>query len=176
MGKVWNRKMIRKNTKIGDVFAVKLDNDKKKYFQLIAFDLTQLNSDVIRSFKKVYPLEADIDLLEIVNGEVEFYAHCVTKFGLKMNLWEKVGNISEVGDISNILFRDTNDYGAKVGAEKIKVSINWYVWHINDEDFTRVGRLEGENRKAEIGVVVNPYDIVERIKTGKYEFVYPDFE
>ena len=51
-----------------------------------------------------------------------------------------------------------------MGAEKIKVSENWYVWHINDEDFTRVGRLEGENRKAEIGVVVNPYDIVERIK------------
>ncbi|MFH4275952.1 hypothetical protein WAJ11_20270, partial [Acinetobacter baumannii] len=84
--------MKRKNTKIGDIFVVKVDNDKKKYFQLIAFDLTQLNSDVIRSFKKVYPLEADIDLLEIVNGEVEFYAHCVTKFGLKMNLWEKVGN------------------------------------------------------------------------------------
>ncbi len=78
--------MKRKNTKIGDIFVVKVDNDKKKYFQLIAFDLTQLNSDVIRSFKKVYPLEADIDLLEIVNGEVEFYAHCVTKFGLKMNL------------------------------------------------------------------------------------------
>ncbi|MFH3675605.1 hypothetical protein WAH59_20800, partial [Acinetobacter baumannii] len=77
--------MKRKNTKIGDIFVVKVDNDKKKYFQLIAFDLTQLNSDVIRSFKKVYPLEADIDLLEIVNGEVEFYAHCVTKFGLKMN-------------------------------------------------------------------------------------------
>ena len=49
-------------------------------------------------------MEADIDLLEIVNGEVEFYAHCVTKFGLKMNLWEKVGNTSEIGDISNILF------------------------------------------------------------------------
>ena len=97
--------MKRKNTTIGDIFVVKVDNDKKKYFQLIAFDLTQLNSDVIRSFKKVYPLEADIDLLEIVNGEVEFYAHCVTKFGLKMNLWEKVGNTSEIGDISNILFR-----------------------------------------------------------------------
>lgn len=168
--------MIRKNIKIGDIFTVKLDNSKKKYFQLIAFDLTQLNSDVIRAFKQEYPSEAAIDLLEILNGEVEFYAHCVTKLGLKMNLWEKVGKTSEVGDISNILFRDTNDYGAQAGVEKIKVSENWYVWHINDEDFTRVGKLEGENRKAEIGVVVNPYDIVERIKTGKYNFVYPDFE
>ncbi len=46
--------MVRVVTKVGDVFSVKLDNEVKKYFQLIAFDLTQLNSDVIRAFKKVY--------------------------------------------------------------------------------------------------------------------------
>lgn len=44
--------MVRVVTKVGDVFSVKLDNEMKKYFQLIAFDLTQLNSDVIRAFKK----------------------------------------------------------------------------------------------------------------------------
>ena len=48
--------MVRVVTKVGDVFSVKLDNEVKKYFQLIAFDLTQLNSDVIRAFKKVYPI------------------------------------------------------------------------------------------------------------------------
>ncbi|WP_336040832.1 Imm26 family immunity protein [Acinetobacter dispersus] len=168
--------MARANTKIGDVFSVKLDEGSKKYFQLIAFDLTQLNSDVIRVFNKVYSQDENPNLFEIVSGEIDFYAHCVTKFGLKMNLWEKVGNISEVGDISKVLFRDTNDYGSKVGEEKIKISEKWYVWHINDHEFTRVGKLKGENRKAEIGIVVTPYDIVERIKTGKYDFVYPEFE
>lgn len=168
--------MKRKNTKIGDIFAVKLDNGSKKYFQLIAFDLIQLNSDVIRVFKKSYSVNDDIDLLEIINDEVDFYAHCVTKLGVKMGLWEVIGNVSEIGDISNIVFRNTNDYGAKVNEEKIKISEKWYIWHINDEDFTRVGKLEGENRKAEIGVVINPYSIVERIKTGKYDFVYPEFE
>jgi hypothetical protein len=44
----------RISTKIGDVFSAKIDGNTKKYFQLIAFDLTQLNSDVIRGFKKVY--------------------------------------------------------------------------------------------------------------------------
>ena len=44
------------------------------------------------------------------------------------------------------------------------------------DQFTYVGELEGENRKAEIGVVVNPFDIVKRIKTGYYDFVYPQFE
>ncbi len=38
--------MKRIHTKIGDVFVVKLENGRKKYFQLVVFDLTQLNSDV----------------------------------------------------------------------------------------------------------------------------------
>ncbi|MEO1254862.1 MAG: hypothetical protein AAFY41_08260 [Bacteroidota bacterium] len=168
--------MARVNTKIGDVFSVKIDDSNEKYFQLIAFDQTQLNSDVVRAFKKPYPIGSNPDLSEIIKGEVEFYAHCVTKLGIKMNVWEKLGNTSEIGSISHILFRDTNDYGSKVGEERIKVSNNWYVWRINDEDFTRVGKLKGANREAEIGLVVNPFDIAERIKTGKYSFFYPSFK
>ena len=132
------------------------------------------------SLDDIKPSETNLDekanLSEIVNGEVEFYAHCVTKWGVKMNLWEKVGNNKEIGALEHILFRDTNDYGCKVGEEPVKISSKWYVWHINDENFTRVGKLVGENRNAEIGVVVNPYDIVARIKTGKYNFIYPSFE
>jgi hypothetical protein len=167
--------MARVNTKIGDVFSVKIDESNKKYFQLVAFDLTQLNSDVIRAFTKVYPINSNPDLSEIVNGEVEFYGHCVTKIGLKMNFWESVGNIANTGSTTNILFRDTNEYGSKPG-EQIKVSHKWYVWRVNDNDFTRVGKLEGENRKAEIGIVISPDSIVYRMQTGKYDFVYPDFE
>ena len=137
--------MARISTKIGDVFSVKVDEHNKKYFQLIAFDLTQLNSDVIRAFKKVYPIDFTPDLSEIVDGEIEFYAHCVTKWGMKMNLWNKVGNISEVGNILHILFRNTNDYGSKPGGQ-IKISNNWHVWKINDNDFTWVGKLKGENK------------------------------
>ena len=167
--------MARTNTKIGDIFSVKISDSGKKYFQLIAFDLQQLNSDVIRAFKKVYQIDANPDLSEIINGEVEFYAHCVTKLGLKMNLWEKAGNISDVGKIDRILFRGSSDSGSRPG-EQIKVSHKWYVWKINDSDFTRVGKLQGENRKAEIGIVVNPYDVIDRIKTGRYNFFYPEFE
>lgn len=168
--------MVRANTKIGDVFSAKLDDGSKKYFQLIAFDSTQLNSDVIRAFKKVYSSNDNPDLPEVVNSGVEFYAHCVTKSGLKMNLWEKVGNIANVGDISRILFRDTNDYGSKIGEEKIKLSDNWYVWRINDENFNLVGRLEGENRHAYIGLVINPLGVIELLKGYKYPPNYPDFE
>ncbi|MDR1181545.1 MAG: hypothetical protein LBL13_06175 [Bacteroidales bacterium] len=47
---------------------------------------------------------------------------------------------------------------------------------INGEKFTRVGKLNGENRKAEIGVVINPTSIVHRLRTGEYDIFYPDFE
>lgn len=166
--------MTRANTKIGDVFEVKLDESIKKYFQYITNDLTQLNSDVIRAFKTEYSVKSNPNLSDIISDEIDFYAHCATKFGLKMGLWERIGNTKEVGN-SGILFRDTNDAGSRPG-EQISVSSNWYVWKINDVDFTVVGKLKGINRKAEIGVVVNPVDIVSRMKNGKYDFFYPGFE
>lgn len=42
--------MMMSITKAGDTFSVDIGNGYCKYFQLIAFDLTQLNSDVIRCF------------------------------------------------------------------------------------------------------------------------------
>jgi hypothetical protein len=168
--------MARTSTKIGDIFSVRIDENSRKYFQLIAFDLYQLNSDVIRAFKKVYPVDANPVLSEIAKGEVGFYAHCVTKFGIKMGLWEKVGNIPNVGQTDHIIFRDTSDYGHKRGEESIKMSEKWYIWRLGDLQTVRVGKLEGENRTAEIGLIMNPYDIITRIKTGKYPGFYPDFE
>lgn len=163
-------------TKIGDIFSVPISDTEKRYIQLIAFDLTQLNSDVVRAFKKSYSINEESKLEDIVADEILFYAHCVTKFGVKLNLWDKVGNIKNVGNIRDALFRGTSEYARKANEEPIKTSDKWYVWRINDNDFTRVGKLKGENRNAEIGLIVNPNDIVDRIRTGKYNFFYPDFE
>lgn len=164
--------MAKGNTKIGDVFSVNIDESKKKYFQLIALDLTQLNSDVIRAFKKVYPVNSSQELIEIINDEVEFYAHCVTKLGIKMGCWDKIGNVSDVGQIDHILFRDTGDYGNP----QIKISQNWWVWKINQPQ-KQVGKLTRENKNAEIGLIINPESIVYRMRTGEYDFkAYPTFD
>lgn len=163
--------MTKANTKIGDIFSVKIDDSNKKYFQLIAFDLTQLNSDVIRAFKKKYPVSSNQELMEILNDEVDFYAHCITKLGVKMGYWEKIGNVSNVGQVDHILFRDSGDYGNP----QIKISQNWWVWKINQEQ-KQVGRLTGENQEAEIGVIMNGESIVHRMKTGKYDGFYPDYK
>ncbi len=165
--------MARIITKIGDVFCVKLDDRNKKYFQYVAKDLTQLNSDVIRAFKKTYSIDEEPNLSEVVKDEIAFYGHCVTNLGVKMGVWEKVGKAPIVGEL-DVLFRGTNDYGHKLGDEPIKISNNWYIWKIN-EDFRDVGKLEGDNLKSEIGVVVNPFDIAHRMRTGKYDFVYPGY-
>lgn len=163
--------MARTNTKIGDIFSVKVDDDSKKYLQYIISDLTQLNSDVIRAFRKSYPIDANPNLSEVVNGEVEFYAHCVTKWGIKLGYWEKVGNVAEVGETNHILFRSSGDYGNP----QIKISENWWIWKINEEQ-RRVGKLEGENQKAEIGLVINPESIVYRMRTGEHAFkAYPSY-
>lgn len=163
-------------TKIGDVFMVQVNEHQVKYFQLIAFDLLQLNSDVIRGFKETYTVKDLPPIDKIVDGEVEFYVHCVTKFGLKMNLWKKYGNSSNLGSLENILFRDTNDCGVKEGDLTIRISHNWYIWKLGDSDFSRVGKLIGENRKAEIGIIMDPISIFEKVKTGDYGGLYPDFD
>ena len=158
----------RVRTRIGDVFSVPLDGSSKKYFQYIANDLTQLNSDVIRAFKKTYPLNATADLLEVVRDDVDFYAHVVVKWGIEMNLWEKIGNVP-YSETPDVLFRDSKDYG-----RKLKTSYDWRVWKIN-EKFRAVGSLVGDYQKAEIGVVVAPPDVVQRMRTGEYDFVYPGY-
>lgn len=163
-------------TKIGDIFFVELENGNKKYFQYIANDLTQLNSDVIRVFKKEYSLKENVNYTELLSGEIDFHAHTMINIGVKLNFFHKEGKYNVFPDTNDIVFRDTNDYGHKEDEEPIRVSTNWHIWQINDEKFTWVGKLKGDNKNAEIGVVIPPYAIVERIKTGKFNFLYPDFE
>lgn len=166
--------MARVITKVGDIFCAKINDGNKKYFQYVANDSTQLNSDVIRVYKKSYQIGSNSTLLDIMNDEIDFYAHCIINLGVKQGNWEKVGRVSEVGVI-NVIFRGTKDFGRKLGQEPVLVSTNWYVWRINDKQFTPVGKLVDENKNAEIGVVVNPEEIIHRMQTGKYSFSYPGF-
>src|SRR5687767_12341966 len=164
--------MARKKTEIGDIFVATLDGRTKKYFQYVASDLSQLNSDVIRAFKRGYHLEEAPELTALVKDDVQFYAHCVIKWGLEMGLWEKVGNIPDVSN-EEITFRDTNEYGRSLGEEPVMISDKWYVWKINQE-YRNVGKLDSETRKAYVGLVINPRGIIELLKGNKYPPNYPD--
>lgn len=155
-------------TKIGDVFVALIDNTYKVYFQYIVNDLSLLNSDVIRVFKKKYLKDEQPTLQEIIKDDIAFYAHCVTNFGIKQGYWEKIGNIKETGDFSQVLFGDKND----------EADINnheWYVWQIN-KDTKHVGSLKNNKKKIYPGGIWPSQSIIYKIKYGYYEGVFGYYE
>lgn len=168
--------MSRAITKIGDVFYIVLENGNKVFFQYIANDLTQLNSDVIRVYKKEYLITEKPDYDEVLSGEINFHAHTMINIGVKLKLFHQSGKHRVTPDIKNILFRGSRDYGKKINDELIQVSNDWYIWRINDDKFTDIGKLDDENKDAELGPVIPPYIIVERVQTGKFNFFYPGYE
>ena len=166
--------MKRIRVKIGDVFSARMDEQKKRYFQFIARDNTQLGSDVIRVFHKTYLIDESPDLNEITKDDVETYVHVLIHLGLQLDCWEKIGHVSDVGD-PDILFRDTNEYGGKVGEEPVKVSKKWWVWRVNEEQ-KYIGKLKGKYRNSYVGIVINPKGVLELLRGNKYPPFYPDFE
>jgi hypothetical protein len=161
--------------KIGEVYEVPLDESSKKYFQIVAFDSTQLSSSVVRAFKTAYTLSEKTAIVDIIRDDVQFYAHCSVRLGVKLSFWKKAGNITDVGELGHIIFRGTSDYGHKLGEEPIRISEKWYIWKINDEKFMRVGKLTSKYQDAEIGIVVTSGDIVQRMRAGEYNFIYPGY-
>ncbi len=160
----------RLTVKEGDVFEVPLEGNKKGYFQFIMLDLTQLNSEVIRIFKNRYEANESPGLESIIKDEVQCYAHVVVKFGVKMNLWGKAGNVAIEPNIEAPYFRMADD-DDDPNVQR-KVSSRWRVWQVG-EDFQFVGKLNDKYRKYDIGLVLNPYDIIELFKGNKILEFYP---
>ena len=156
-------------TKVGDVFCVEIDNEYKRYFQYIVSDMTQLNSSVIRAFKKHYPMDYIANPEEIVQDEVDFYAHTVLRAGIVYEAWYKVGKSNNVGDYSHVVFRVDGNL------DRVEVSYNWYVWHINKPE-KKVGKLPSKYYDAELGSVKPYNEIVSRLKLGHYTYLSPGYK
>lgn len=157
--------------KIGDIFCAKIDEEYKVYFQYVCDDLSQLNSRVIRVFSKKYDIDETPKLEDVVQTEIAFYAHVVIKWGIQNGLWSKVGNV-KFTDTVDVLFRCSNDFGAK---PPVEISYSWRIWRVN-EPFNEIGVLSKEYQNAELGPIWPPYEIINRIRTGKYSFPYPRYE
>jgi len=157
--------MKRVQLAIGDVFEVPLGDNSKGYFQFIAIDDSQLRSDVIRVFSRRCSQSDEPELNDIVQDRVEFYAHCVINVGIKGDYWRKAGriNISDI-EAGKVLFRSTLDFGRSW----IDVSNRWEVWRIS-QPRKFVGELPKSLVSAEYGTVFPPYEIVYRMKYGRYK-------
>lgn len=148
---------------IGDIFFVKTKRNKKKYFQYIAEDSTQLYGEVIRVFKKEYSLKENPDLEEVLLNEVEFCTHTFLNMGVKNGFWKKIGYSKNVGKL-DVTFRGTYDYCEP----EIKVSSNWFIWKVNEKRI-EIGRMKKKYQKVEIGLIFPPNDVVFRMKKGYYQ-------
>lgn len=164
-------------TKIGDIFCAEIDNQYKRYFQYIVNDMEQLNSSVIRVFKKHYHIDYKPIIDNITKDEVEFYAHTILRFGILYNAWYKVGNTKEVGDsYKNVLFGTAQDViiHSTKEMEWVDPMDNWYIWYIN-EPHVRIGKLTKEYQHVERGEVISYVDIVARLKLGYYTYKCPGY-
>ena len=114
------------------------------------------------------PDDKNPNLLEIVNGEVEFYAHTVLRIGIADSVWYKVGKSLELGDYRDVFFRIDGDI------DRVERSEKWYVWKIG-EPFIYVGKLPAKYYDAENGYVICYEDLIARLKTGKYTYFFPAY-
>lgn len=159
-------KTKRLTIRMGDVFCVDVDDRHKRYMQYVAKDQAQLNAAVIRVFKKKYPKDEQVDMDDIVCGEVEFYAHVYgTRHAVLDGICIKCGKSKMLGDTKNILFR----LNSELDESLLTVSHRWYVWKINHE-YVHIGDLVPPYDKYDLGEVYPIEWVIEKIKTGKYPF------
>lgn len=158
-----------KATKIGDVFEVIISETEKRYMQYVISDMTNLNSDVIRVFKKKYPISENPAIDDIVEDKVLFYAHCDSKHGIRLGYWTLYGNTEKVGNTDDILFRISGVFGDVV-------SYSWYIWRVN-QNHQYIGKLTGDMKKIDIGCVFPAVNILYMVKNdGKFPGKYPRCE
>lgn len=156
-------------TKIGNVFCVEMDGRYKCFFQYIANDIEQLNSSVIRVFRKRYPMDYKPDMDEIVAGEIAFYAHTILRAGIADGIWYKVGKASDIGQkaLENLIFGTTGKtrYGTQEDADP---KDNWRIWTTNGHKLVNIPLPESIKNKVEEGRVLPYQCILDRIRYGYY--------
>ena len=158
--------MKRVVIRVGNVFCADIKGKFKRYFQYIGLDYEQLNSEVIRVFKTHYPVDAAVNLEEVVKDEIDFYAHVVIRAGFLYNYWEKVGNVP-FKEKADALFRSSGDYMRLPASPVVKLTSQSYVWRMK-EPSVFVGRQNEETRRADIGLLWDPESVFERMETGYF--------
>lgn len=162
-------------TRIGDIFCAEIDCEYKCYFQYIEKDLSQLNSSVIRVFKRRYPIEYSPIIDEIVIDDILFYAHTVLRAGIDYNAWYKAGKSKELGldRLNDVLWGIVHihklflkDHLPQI--DKAKPLENWTIWYTNYKTVD-IGILPKKYYEIiEEGAVIPYSSIVKRLKYGYY--------
>lgn len=155
-------------SRVGEVYKVPYV-DQNRYFQFVAIDQTQLNSDVVAVFKLTSAPDEIVELDAITSSDIEFFTHTTVNAGVKQSLWEKIGS-SDAVDSSGALFKEVYYENGLPDIEPFEADSyhSWIVWNINGE-WQHIGADIDKYPNAELGAVFPPGSIVYRIEYGKYE-------
>jgi hypothetical protein len=157
-------------SKIGEIYRVDTLNPKR-YFQLVASDMSQLNSDVIAVFaySGALPEKPTTDDLEhVLKSGVDFFTHTTVSAGPMQHLWSRIGKADPV-NYKKALFKDV-DYGddlPDIEPYEADHYHRWVIWKVG-KNWKQIGSKIEKYPEAELGMVYPPSDIVYRIEHGEY--------
>lgn len=151
---------------IGDVYAIQLPDNRVGFMQHLANDSSQLGSNVVCVFRVIQAQDSPVDLAQIVQADIEFYAHVLLKAGETLGIWNKVGRANKA-HTSLPLWCKCIDSDRTIAESK-----NWKVWRTDGLLIPAV--LDSRDfLEAEIGIVFSPLNIQARLINGQYPKVYP---
>ena len=156
-------------TKKGDIYEIIIDDTYKRYIQLIGYDLECLNSDTFRVFKKSYPVDYNPTMDEILKDDIDFYVHSFAGGGIHDGIWNLAYRSKEVGKLDDIKFRSIGELPPPRMSFSEYVFSSSRVWTFNGNDSHLIcGKLPKKWEGAYHGGVLQPEDILHRIKYGKF--------
>jgi hypothetical protein len=150
--------------KIGDVFEIPLSNGHKAFGQLVYKDKQM--GPLIQVFDLI--IDRTVDDVQQLKDSEPLFPPVITGINamVRKGIWKVIGNLPVENFIYPNFIRTL--YDTKTGKAGI-----WFLW--DGKRVIRVGeKLSDEHKKLEYLVVWSPFDLVERIETGKYPFPYSE--
>lgn len=176
-----NNKTVKKRVvcRSGDVFSAKIGNNNKCYFQLITKDLYQLYSSVIRVFHKIYSVDSNPSIEEIVKDEIMFYSYTFIQWGIKLGYWDKIGHDKnfKFNVIPELYFATCQDFIRDKDLNHIPINPleNFDLWKIC-EPSKKIGIIPSKIiSKVEVGLIYSAPAIIYRMKTGYFNNTDPAY-
>ena len=160
-------------TRIGDIFCAEIDNEYKCYFQYVGKDSFMLGGALIRVFRKRYPIDANPDMMEVINGEIGFHSITYIQVGTKLGAWNKAGKAPILYQeyLNDIIFGDPRYFLSDhktFESYYVNPFDHWFVRTFNTK-FEDIGQLPDSLKKSIEYDGVHPYKaIVTRMKYGYF--------
>ena len=158
--------MSASRRKLGDVYRISLADGNLGFMQHVANDATQLGSGVVLVLRKIYPPGAAFGF-EKESARDGFFAHVFLKAGKALHIWEHIHwsqpVVHEPIPVTWAI--------CSIKDMQLDKSRDWNLWRTNDE--MHAPSSQEELTSAELGLVISPPQIVQRIGRGAYSIRYP---